>query len=155
MSLKLKGICSPHLTLHVILNKQRTSGYIFWILNCETSKSVKQPKQPEEDWVNPSKREGMDGVFQGLAGLPEEQPCQSKENSVLPNSFTGIYILFQIGFFSSYFQKSDKMQSRNYFLQALLRPLLMQNIKFADNFFLLQILFRTILFNFCLVEGAL
>ena len=97
----------------------------------------------------------MDGVFQGLAGLPEEQPCQSKENSVLPNSFTGIYILFQIGFFSSYFQKSDKMQSRNYFLQALLRPLLMQNIKFADNFFLLQILFRTILFNFCLVEGAL
>ena len=47
------------------------------------------------DWVNPSKRGGMDGVFRGLAGLlggiPEKQPCQPKENP-------RIYILFQIGF---------------------------------------------------------
>ena len=31
-------------------------------------------------------------------GNPEEQPCQSSENSVLPDSFTKIYILFLIGF---------------------------------------------------------
>ena len=31
-------------------------------------------------------------------GNPEEQPCQSKENPVLQDSFTQIYILFIIGF---------------------------------------------------------
>ena len=31
-------------------------------------------------------------------GNPEEQPCQPKENPVLPDSFTQIYILFLIGF---------------------------------------------------------
>ena len=31
-------------------------------------------------------------------GNPEEQPCQSEENLVLPNSFTHIYTLFLIGF---------------------------------------------------------
>ena len=53
------------------------------------------------EWVNLSKRGGMDGVFRGLAGLlgiPEEQPCQPEENPVLPDSFTQIYILFLIGF---------------------------------------------------------
>ena len=59
-------------------------------------------------WVNPSKRGGMDGGFQGLAGLlrdfprakpegnPEEQPCQLEENPVHPASFTWFYILFKI-----------------------------------------------------------
>ena len=37
-------------------------------------------------------------MFQGLAGLPEEQPSQPKEKLVLPNSFNQIYILFLIGF---------------------------------------------------------
>ena len=31
-------------------------------------------------------------------GNPEEQPCQPKENPVLPDSFTQIYIIFLIGF---------------------------------------------------------
>ena len=31
-------------------------------------------------------------------GNPEEPPCQPEENSVLPDSFTQIYILFLIGF---------------------------------------------------------
>ena len=31
-------------------------------------------------------------------GNPEEEPCQPKENSVLPNSFTQSYILFLICF---------------------------------------------------------
>ena len=30
-------------------------------------------------------------------GNPEEQPCQTEENPVQPNSFTWIYILFKIG----------------------------------------------------------
>ena len=46
-------------------------------------------------WVNPSKRGGMDGVFQGLAG----QPCQPEENPVLPKSSTQLYILFPTQFF--------------------------------------------------------
>ena len=29
---------------------------------------------------------------------PEEQPCQPKENPVLPDSFIQIYILYSIGF---------------------------------------------------------
>ena len=33
-----------------------------------------------------------------LKGNPEVQPCQPKENHILPNSFTQIYILFAIGF---------------------------------------------------------
>ena len=53
-------------------------------------------------WINLSKRGGKDRVFQGLAGLlwgiPEELNCQAKENSVLPDSFIRIYILFWIGF---------------------------------------------------------
>ena len=50
------------------------------------------------EWVNPSKRGGMDGVFRRLAGLPQE-PCQLEENPAHPDSFTQIYILFPIGFF--------------------------------------------------------
>ena len=57
--------------------------------------------------VNLSKRGEKDGVFQGLVGLlcgakpeenPEEPPCQPEDNSVLPDPFTPIYILFWIGF---------------------------------------------------------
>ena len=59
------------------------------------------------DWVYLSKRAGMDGVFPraGRAALstkpegnPKEQPCQIKENPVLPDSFTQNYIQFQICF---------------------------------------------------------
>ena len=54
-------------------------------------------------WVNLSKRGGKDGV--ALRDFPrakpkknpEEQPCQTEENLVLPNSFTQIFILFLIG----------------------------------------------------------
>ena len=58
-----------------------------------------------QDWVNSSKRGGMDRVFQGLAGLP----CQPKENPVHPDSFTWLYILFKIGHFGdiSDFFKND------------------------------------------------
>ena len=53
----------------------------------------------------------MGRVFRGLGwdaprdfprakpeGNPKEQPCQPKENPILPDSFTQIYILFLIGF---------------------------------------------------------
>ena len=57
-------------------------------------------------WVNLSKREGKDKVFQGLAGLlrgisPGESrgaALPAREKLVLPDSFTRIYILFLIGF---------------------------------------------------------
>ena len=62
------------------------------------------------DWVNPSKRVGMDMVFQGLAaprdfprskpeGNPGEQHRQPEGNPVHLNSFTWIYILFKTGHF--------------------------------------------------------
>ena len=42
---------------------------------------------------------GFHEGWQGCSeGNPEEQLCQPKENSVLPDSFTQIYILFVIGF---------------------------------------------------------
>ena len=62
-------------------------------------------------WVNPSKRGGMDGVFQGMTGLligisggqrPREIPRSSPANPVHPDSFTRIYILFKIGHFGDY-----------------------------------------------------
>ena len=51
----------------------------------------------EEDWT----------VFS------EEKPCQPEEKPILPNSFTHIYILFQIGFIT--FQKSNKMPTIFFF----------------------------------------
>ena len=69
------------------------------------------PPAGRPGWVNPSKRGGMDGVFQGLAGLlrgisrgqnprdiprakpegnREELPCQPEENPILPDFFTQI-----------------------------------------------------------------
>ena len=65
-------------------------------------------------WVNPSKIGGTDGAWPGRPSRaaprdflrvkpeknPEEKPCQPKENLVIPNSFTLIYILFQIGIFN-------------------------------------------------------
>ena len=66
----------------------------------------------DEDWVNPSKKGEIDGVFSraGRAfprdfprakpkGNTKEQPCQPEENLVHPDSFTWIYILFKIGYF--------------------------------------------------------
>ena len=62
------------------------------------------------DWVNPSKSGGMDEVFQGLAeplrGISQGQSwwkswraaLPARGNPFLPNSFTWIYILFEIGF---------------------------------------------------------
>ena len=55
--------------------------------------------------------EGWQGCYEGN---PEEQPCQPEEYTVLPDSFTQIYILFQIGFFT--FQNSNKMLSRFFLL---------------------------------------
>ena len=61
-------------------------------------------------WVNPSKRVGTGEFSKGWQGCsegfpevkpeenPKEQACFPKENPVLPNSFTWIYILFPIGF---------------------------------------------------------
>ena len=46
-------------------------------------------------------------------GNPEEQPFQPEENPVFPNSFTWIYITFQMDFFIV--QNNTKMQNRNYF----------------------------------------
>ena len=61
------------------------------------------------EWVNLSKREEKDGVFQGLAGLlqgisqgrsPSEIPRSSlpARGNVLPDYFTQIYILYPRGF---------------------------------------------------------
>ena len=42
---------------------------------------------------------GFSKSWQGYSeGNPKEQPCQSEENPVLPESFILIYILFLIGF---------------------------------------------------------
>ena len=61
------------------------------------------------DWVNPSKRGGMDGVLQGLAGLlrgisrgrsPREIPRSSPASQMrTPLILTWIYILFKTGHF--------------------------------------------------------
>ena len=62
-----------------------------------------QVKFKDSVWVNPSKREGMDGVVRAAPrdflrakakGNFEEQLCQPEENFVPPESFTRIYILF-------------------------------------------------------------
>ena len=61
-------------------------------------------------WVNLSKKKRRMGISRaGRAAprnfprakpmaIPEEQPCQPKENPVLPDSFNQIYIIFLIGF---------------------------------------------------------
>ena len=66
------------------------------------------------DWVNPSKRGGMDGVFQGLAGLlqgiSQGAALPARGNPVHPDSLTWIYILFKIGHFgdiSDFFSNID------------------------------------------------
>ena len=65
------------------------------------------------EWVIYLKEEGRTGFLRdGRAALgdfprvkpegnPEEQPCQSEENPILPDSFTQIYILIPIGFIYS------------------------------------------------------
>ena len=66
-------------------------------------------------WVNPSKRLGMDGFFQGLAGLLRgisrgqslkeilrSSPASPRKNPVHPDSFTWIYIIFKIQYFSNF-----------------------------------------------------
>ena len=76
---------------------------------------------PSGDWVNPSKRGGMDGVFGGLTGLlrgisqgqtlreiPRSSPASPRKAGHC-DSFTWIYILFKIGnlfrYFSEFFKK--------------------------------------------------
>ena len=41
---------------------------------------------------------GMAALKQNFEGNPEEQPCQSKEQSNRPNSFAQAYILLQIAY---------------------------------------------------------
>ena len=75
-------------------------GFVGKLANTLTAATAPRLLPTQADWVNPSKRGGMDGVFWGLTGLlrgisrgqspseiHEEQPCQPEENPVLPNSF--------------------------------------------------------------------
>ena len=59
----------------------------------------------EEGWTGFS--EGWQGCSEGFPkgkarGHLEEQPCQPNENLVHLDSFTGIYILFKIGYFADF-----------------------------------------------------
>ena len=64
------------------------------------------------DWVNPSKRGGMNGVFRGLAQLlrGKSQGAALPARGKPPPSFTWNYILFKIGHFgdiSNFFENID------------------------------------------------
>ena len=98
----VQKIIKNHLTVGHNMSWQKWYTFFFAVRGCtqiiSAAKGVGTPGLKEETrepkWV----QNLVFGNLLVLEGNPEEQPCQPKENPVLPDSFTQIYILFLIGF---------------------------------------------------------